>query len=175
MTNVTNNPSKVSKPSGLAIKLSDRADAGQTVGFLFEDIEKNAEQLRPLLANVAVYDANGILLLDKTLRKIWNFCRREIKYKFDPKNQEVIYSPRRIWEQKFGDCDDQTKFLLCFLFMLKIPFKIRIVGYNKNRGFAHVFPVSWLENGKEIILDYVPECQYFGHTPPYLFYKDFHK
>ena len=87
---------------------------------------------------------------------MFNHIQANTTYAFDADGYEQIKTPNRfVLIDKKGDCDDYTVFWGALLNRAKIKWAPKIVKYNINQGFAHIYPIVYLENGEHLILDNV--------------------
>ena len=110
-----------------------------------------------------------------TTELIWNFVKKNIRYKKDANGHERIKSPGKLWEDKVGDCKSMSIFVASLLRNLNIPYKYRFAHYsNPNRPndqeVNHVFVVAMDERGREIPVDTVTGK--FDYEEPYEFAWD---
>ena len=104
------------------------------------------------------------------LKKLWEFVRKEIKYKEDAAGTQLIKKPGALWRMKIGDCKSKTLFINQVLRCLNIPYIIRFTSYSENTDFTHVYTVALLD-GKSIILDSVYHA--FNREKPYINKSDY--
>jgi len=142
------------------------ASVEDTVHFIPEIVKKTAWQVEDYveqeLKGLSTYDA---------CRKLWDFVKYHIEYRPDKRGLEQVRSPRRLIHDGFGDCDCGTTFILTCLYVLKIPNCTRRITKYKEDRFQHIYPVVELENGKEIIVDFV--VHQFNYEEPYTEKKDY--
>ena len=106
----------------------------------------------------------------KGLRDLWNFVKKNIKYKEDPDGVQWIKTPLRLWADRVGDCKSFTIFICAILKKMGIPYIVRYASYEKSKSISHVYPVA-LYNGQEIIMDAVHTT--FNEEVKYTYKKDF--
>lgn len=102
-----------------------------------------------------------------TSRNIWNFLKKEIRYKKDRYGRQDIKLPSRFVSDGSGDCKSYSLFTAGILYNLGIPFSIRYTSYSADPTPQHVYVV--LDSG--IIIDGV--WTRFNDQKPYTFKKDF--
>lgn len=88
------------------------------------------------------------------LRRIWQICRREIKYKEDPRGVQQIKHPARLWADKTGDCKSLTVFIFMCCRALDIPCFIRFASYTAGKQIGHVYPLAVVD-GMPVAVDAV--------------------
>jgi len=101
----------------------------------------------------------------ETARNIWNYLRKELKYKKDPNGYQFIKLPRRLTTVKNGDCKSYSLLAASILSALKMPVIFRYGAYNTELTPSHVYVITKDENGNEIIIDGV--YNYFNKEVPY--------
>lgn len=116
------------------------------------------------LKGLSTYDA---------CKKLWDFVKYHIEYRPDKRGVEQVRSPRRLISDGFGDCDCGTAFIATCLYALRFlgapNVILRITKYKEDR-FQHIYPVVLLQNGQEVILDFV--VHKFNYEEPYTEKKD---
>lgn len=100
----------------------------------------------------------------RSLKDIWVWCRKNIKYRNDPKRFELVKSPNKTVADGGGDCDDFVVFCGTVLLNLNIDFVVRIADYGQ--GWQHIYIVA---NGQ--VLD--PVNKVFNQEVKYMNKKDF--
>ncbi len=141
------------------------ASVEDTVHLIPLIVKKTAWQVQDYvdaeLKGLSTYDA---------CKKMWDFIKYHIEYRPDERGVEQVRSPRRLIHDGFGDCDCGTTFMLACLYVLRIPATRRITKYKEDR-FQHIYPVVPLQNGGEIIVDFV--VPQFNYEEPYSEKKDY--
>jgi len=107
----------------------------------------------------------------ETGKNIYNYLKKNISYKIDSANQQLIKSPAAILATKEADCKMYSNFAAGILDNLKIPFVYRFAGYSAfDNQPAHVFVVINPNTKKEIWLD--PVLRQYDYKKPYNFKID---
>jgi len=107
----------------------------------------------------------------ETGKNIYNYLKKNISYKIDSANQQLIKSPAAILATKEADCKMYSNFAAGILDNLKIPFVYRFAGYSAfDNQPAHVFVVINPNTKKEIWLDAV--LRQYDYKKPYNFKID---
>lgn len=107
----------------------------------------------------------------ETGKNIYNYLKKNISYKIDSANQQLIKSPAAILATKEADCKMYSNFAAGILDNLKIPFVYRFAGYSAfDNQPAHVFIVINPNTKKEIWLD--PVLRQYDYKKPYNFKID---
>ena len=103
----------------------------------------------------------------QTCKNIWQFVRKNIAYQKDPRGDQWVRRPSRLWQDKEGDCKSYSVFTASILHWLGINGVFRFVSYDpKNDTPVHVYVVV-PDGKKEIVIDCVPEIKYFGQEAAY--------
>ena len=76
---------------------------------------------------------------ERLFKKIYDFVLNTIRYQKDVFNIEVIKSPIRTLEQRFGDCDDMSILIMALGEFLGYQSRGVLVSNRKDRKFHHVF------------------------------------
>ena len=107
----------------------------------------------------------------QTGKNIYNYLKKNIRYKIDSADQQLIKSPAAILATREADCKMYSNFAAGILDNLKIPFVYRFAGYSAfDNQPAHVFVVINPNTKKEIWLD--PVLRQYDYKKPYNFKID---
>lgn len=111
----------------------------------------------------------------QTLNNVWNFLKKEVKYKVEPESKQTIKSPSAIiatGKTTGSDCKNYSLFTAGILDNInksgqqKIPFCFRFTGYKFfDSNPQHVFIVAYPGTDKEIWCDAV--LNKFDYKKPY--------
>lgn len=92
----------------------------------------------------------------QTLRNIWGFVRKYIRYEKDKAGHEVIKSPGKTWEDRSGDCKSMSVMIGSLVKNLNYKYYYKVVFYDKRYpDQGHIYPVVVLSNGTEVVVDAV--------------------
>ncbi len=92
----------------------------------------------------------------QTLKNIWSFVRRYIRYEKDRAGNEVVKSPGRTWEDRFADCKSMSVMVGSLLKNLSYRYYYKVAFYNPdNPEQGHIYPIAILPGGQEVVLDAV--------------------
>ena len=94
---------------------------------------------RQLVATLPQYDRVG------EIKALHAFVRDHIRYTNDPKNVELVQTPRATLEMKTGDCDDKSTLLAALLESIGRPARFAAIGFPPG-GYSHV--LTEVQNGK---------------------------
>ncbi len=103
----------------------------------------------------------------KTCKNIWDFLKREIRYRVDKEGQQDIKLPGRFVAEGTGDCKSFSLFTAAILQNLNIPFSFRYTSYGIDPTPQHVYIVT----GSGIIIDGVWNA--FNAEKKYTHKKDY--
>ena len=124
-----------------------------------------------------VYDYKNISSFFKgsnnyqTGKNIYNYLKKNIRYKIDSADQQLIKSPAAILATREADCKMYSNFAAGILDNLKIPFVYRFAGYSAFEDQpAHVFIVINPNTKNEIWLD--PVLKEYNYKKLYNFKID---
>ena len=107
----------------------------------------------------------------ETGKNIYNYLKKNISYKIDSADRQLIKSPAAILATKEADCKMYSNFAAGILDNLKIPFVYRFAGYSAfDNQPAHVFVVINPNTKNEIWLD--PVLRQYDYKKPYNFKID---
>lgn len=93
----------------------------------------------------------------QTLKEVWLFVKRNIKYLRDQPGEEVVKSPGKTWkDRRFGsDCKSFSVMIGSLIKNLGYSYFYRVTFYDENNPEqGHIYPVAILD-GQEVILDAV--------------------
>lgn len=93
---------------------------------------------------------------EQTLKNVWSFVRKYIRYEKDRSGDERIKSPGKTWEDKYGDCKSMSVMVGSLLKNLGFRYFYRVAFYDKdNPEQGHIYPVAILPGGEMIVVDAV--------------------
>lgn len=110
----------------------------------------------------------------ETMRNVWTFVKRNVRYVRDRVGYEVIKSPGKTWHDRKGDCKSFSVFIGSILKNLGYRYKYRVAFYDrKNPNSGHIYPVVMLPGRGEVIVDAVhtrfdeevPYWKAYDYTP----------
>lgn len=92
-----------------------------------------------------------------TLRNVWKFVKRNVRYKADSRGKEVVKSPAALFTIGKGDCKSFSITEAALLRALGFKgIRYRFAAYNGGRDVTHVYVVV-KSGGQDVILDAVYE------------------
>jgi predicted transglutaminase-like cysteine proteinase len=106
----------------------------------------------------------------ETMRNVWGFVKRNVRYKADKAGLEQVKTPGALFKIGKGDCKS---------FSIAIVARLRSLGYNRiyyrftayePGDVSHVYVVAYTQQGQKIILDSVYD--FFDAEAPYYYKKD---
>lgn len=107
----------------------------------------------------------------ETAKNIFDFLKRNIKYKIEPGSKQTLKSAAGILAQGYGDCKHYSQIAGGILDAInrntgkKINWAYRFASYNDKKQVQHVFVVIKEKNGNEIWID--PVLNKFDLKKPY--------
>lgn len=102
----------------------------------------------------------------QTMRNIWAFVRKYVRYQKDKAGHEVVKSPGKTWQDRYADCKSMSVMIGSLLKNLGYPYYYKVVFYDKrNPEQGHIYPVAILGNGREVVVDAVHHT--FDEELPY--------
>jgi hypothetical protein len=91
-----------------------------------------------------------------TLRNVWQFVRKYIRYQKDRSGNEIIKSPGRTWADKYGDCKSMSVMVASLVKNLGYEYFYRVAFYDPNNPEqGHIYPVAVLPGGELVVVDAV--------------------
>jgi transglutaminase-like putative cysteine protease len=95
---------------------------------------------RELVRDLRQYDHAG------EIKALHAFVRDHIRYTNDPKDVELLQTPRATLEMRTGDCDDKSTLLAALLESIGRPARFVAVGFKPFSNYQHVLVET--RNGK---------------------------
>ena len=147
--------------SVLSFKDGDTQDIVRTVLHMHEKYNSEVKDFAEYLRGSNTME---------TCNNIWQFLKRNIRYKKDPPGVQWVKSPARTWEDKFCDCKSYAVFIGSLLTCLKIKCVFRFVSFDSSSRLpTHVY-IAVPNGRKEIIIDDVIDS--FNTEVPYTYKQD---
>lgn len=111
---------------------------------------------------------------NKIFENIFNFCKKNIKYKIESGEKQTLKTPTAILVQGFGDCKQYAQFIGGILDAInrnkkKLDWCYRFASYNDEKRIQHVFVVVKTKQG-EIWID--PVLPYYNDKKQYSYKID---
>lgn len=107
---------------------------------IIQVIHSNVPRAKSQMREVAKFFKKSTDL--ETCRAIWNFLKKEIKYKKDPDGFQNIKLPGRFVGEASGDCKSYSLFTAAILENLNIPYSFRYTSYSINPTPQHVYIIT---------------------------------
>lgn len=104
-----------------------------------------------------------------TLRNVWAFVRKNVRYRADQPGHERVKSPGALFGSGYGDCKSMSIAEVALLRSLGYEYRYRFTAYEPG-DFTHVYVVATTPGGQDVILDAVHTR--FDEEVPYLRKKD---
>lgn len=134
------------------------------VGLILEADRKSGEFIGDVSGLIGKTDR-------QTIKNVWSFVRKNVKYREDGGRLEVIKSPRAAIVSGVADCKSMAVMAAAIVRKMGFPYFYRVVFYDKNRpGSGHIYVVVDTENGR-VILD--PVDPVFDRETSYWKKKDY--
>ena len=106
----------------------------------------------------------------QTLKNIFNFCKKNVKYVREPNELQTAKTLPRILADKQGDCKHYATLVASLCKALNIPVKLRLISQNFfNPEPTHIYAVSGI-GSVEIVVD--PVLKQFGNEAIYRYKYD---
>lgn len=140
-------------------------DSDFTAQAIVSIIKKDHKQTAKIAQKIKQVAGNNI---EEICKQAFNFTFNHIAYREDgltterPQAEE-LHSPNRIWQQKFGDCDDYAIFIGTILYNLNIAFALKRADYGK--GFQHIYLVVPKDQNQIKNINKLNKTQYFTIDP----------
>ena len=92
----------------------------------------------------------------ETLRNVWNFVKKNIRYVEDGARNEIVKSPGKTWHDKTGDCKSMSVMVGALLQNLEFDYFYRVAFYDPSAPQqGHIYPIAKTSTGEEIVVDAV--------------------
>lgn len=141
----------------------------QSTGDIISAITTAHEQYKPEYKKISYLFKGGNS--KQTGKKIFDFLKRNVKYKIESGEAQTVKSPSAILAQGHGDCKHYSLFAGGVLGSLGVPFAYRFASYKTfSREPGHVFTVINPGTDNEIWVD--PVLPEFNYHKPYTYAKD---
>jgi uncharacterized membrane protein YgcG len=128
-------------------------------GDIINTIHKNLPIAIEQTKNIAQSFKKGTV--EETGQTIWSWLKKNITYKRDDTDDQLIRMPNVFLTSGTGDCKSYSLFTASILHNLGIPYSIRYACYNYSRVPSHVYVVAW--NGSSpIVIDAANPVNEFG-------------
>lgn len=140
----------ISPSPGKVTTITDNADMARIIAAIMDADEVS----KPFTTRFAAFlkGKND----RETLRNIWDFVKKEIRYVRDQPGDEVVKSPGQLWKSREGDCKSFTVMIGSILNNLGYQYKYRVAIYSPlTPQQGHIYPVAILPNGQEVVVDAV--------------------
>lgn len=151
------------KHESKVVLLKKDGEVEDTVQFMKRVVRDYSFQTRKIASVLAAYNTDDSLDIYNTVRNVYDFVCKYIKYNIEPGEQ--LQTPAHTWhqaqvmarqhpnEKKYSaDCDCMAIFCACIFKNLQIPnVNFKIAGYTPF-SYQHVY-VTVKHNGKTIICD----------------------
>lgn len=148
---------------------ADKLVEEQTTGDIIEALLKAHREHVSDYAKISSFFAGGSKR--DVARKIYNFLRKNVKYRIESSNRQTVTSPASLLALGRGDCKHYSLFSAGILQNLGIPFAFRFASYKPfDRQPQHVFVVVDPNTDREIWID--PVISSFDYKKPYTYAID---
>jgi len=148
---------------------ADKLVEEQTTGDIIEAILKAHREHASDYAKISSFFSGGSKR--DVARKIYNFLRKNVKYRIESSNRQTVTSPASLLALGRGDCKHYSLFTAGILQNLGIPFAFRFASYKPfDRQPQHVFVVIDPNTDHEIWID--PVISSFDYKKPYTYAID---
>ena len=125
------------------------------------DSKKQAEIIAPYLVGKTK---------QQTLKNIFNFCKRNVKYIREPNSLQTAKTLPRILADKHGDCKHYAICVASLCKALKLPVKLRLISQNYfSPEPTHIYAVSGI-GSVEVVVD--PVLKNFANEAIYKYKYD---
>jgi hypothetical protein len=88
-------------------------------------------------------------------RQVFWYIDKKLDYKFDDEGREQVKTPDRLFADGFGDCDDYSTLWMAILNNVGIESKPKIVDYEADGYWDHIYVIVPTQEGDYITLDNV--------------------
>lgn len=108
-------------------------------------------------------------------QQIFEYCRDQIQYVFDPNGVELIEAPHKIIESGVADCDSIVVLLAAMLESVGFPCEFVTIKADSNRpqSYSHVYLRCRVPKSGWVKMDATMHDKPFGWGPPEHYEKKF--
>lgn len=124
-------------PSGVVKNIK----VNPSVGEILAHMQMLVNSTLPQTAKFAAYLKQNNTSIENLLKALFTFMYQHIDYKEDAKGFEQLREPARLFLDKIGDCDCYSVFIKSVLQNLGIKSHFKVVKFNGNENFSHVYVV----------------------------------
>lgn len=135
--------------------VSLNATVEDTIRLIIDHIHRSF--LEPEIRIIAEYIANKYPDEFGKCQGASNFALRSAYYQPDPPDHQRVKSAYATLRDQRGNCVDYSILISAILLVLEQPHFLRLVELEPGKGFAHIYPVALLSDGRELALDIVPQ------------------
>lgn len=156
----SNNPfyDSINKHLNFVVDLDLNADGDKTIKLINNTINRYSQSA---FIKKCVAAINEISHDDFSFCKaLFEVCCKLVKYRRDPDGHEIVFTPQLLMQVRQGDCKKFTTFICCVLKCKGIPTANKVVNYDENFGWQHIYALANLGNNKLLILDPVNHEQF---------------
>lgn len=110
-----------------------------------------------------------------TLKQVWTFVKKNIRYVRDSPGHEVIKSPGKTWQDRRigSDCKSFSVMIGSLLKNLGYAYFYRVAFYDPaTPDQGHIYPVAVLPSGRKVVVDAVHRT--FNEEVPFWKAYDYH-
>lgn len=144
--------------------ISNNQTTAQIAGAVLKAIKASKEQAA-LIAPTLIGRSR-----QQTLKNIFDFCKKHIKYVREPNTLQTAKTLPRILADGYGDCKHMTTAVASLCKAAKIPVKLRLISQNYFvPDPTHIYAVSNL-GAAELVID--PVLKTFANEALYKYKYD---
>lgn len=145
------NPSEIFKSSPLREKVRYKDGDTSDIIRVIMDMDAVADKYVNVSAAQCLVGEDDY----ETLYNVWNFVKKNVKYKPDARGKEIVKSPAALFKMGKGDCKSFSIAEAALLRALGFKgIRFRFTSYDGNRDVTHVYVVCKLR-GEDVIMDAV--------------------
>jgi transglutaminase-like putative cysteine protease len=114
-----------------------------TMRRIVREYKKNPD-IRATAARLVQHVPNKAYAMEAKTIALW--VRNHIRYTRDVNEVETVYTPDRILENRYGDCDDHALLVATLLESIGHPTRFVAIGLNRAGPFQHVYTETKIGN-----------------------------
>lgn len=107
-------------------------ETAQFVRQMAREYRQDTERLSDILAKPTVKE---------TVKSIWDFCVKHIKYEQDSSDNEQVRRPLRTLYEQRADCDCYSALIASICENLGLNYKLRISEYDHKGYYQHIYVI----------------------------------
>jgi hypothetical protein len=135
-----------------SVPVKSNSTAADAVNFILSEVprRKGSEAITRVLAMFPYQPRLS------WFKQVYDYLDRSITYRYDDPGREQVKTPNRfLLDDRDGDCDDFSMYWLALLAAVDVKAYPKIVDYQPDAVWDHIYVIVPLKGGKYLTLDNV--------------------